>query len=154
MAELKTKKTEVSVESFLNGVADATQRADSFRLLEMMKEVTGEPPMMWGPTMVGCGGYHYVYESGHEGVCFLTGFSPRKGNLTLYFMAGFFEHVEPLLKKLGKCKLSKGCMYIKRLDDVDLAVLRELIQTNVKRLANMPKPQPKKTPAKKARKKS
>jgi hypothetical protein len=75
---------------------------------------------------------------------FLTGFSPRKGNLTLYFMAGFFEQIEPLLKKLGKCKISKGCMYIKNLDDVDLGVLCELIQANVKRLANMPKPQPKK----------
>ena len=154
MTELKTKKTEVSVESFLNGVADAKQRAESFRLVEMMKEITGEQPRMWGPTMVGFGDYHYVYESGHEGDIFLTGFSPHKGNLTLYFMAGFFEHVEPLLNKLGKCKLSKGCMYIKRLDDVDLGVLRELIHVNVKRLANMPKPQPKKPPAKKPHKKS
>src|SRR2546426_338061 len=121
MAELKTKKTAVSVETFLNGVADVQQRADAYRLIAMMKEITGEKPKMWGPTMVGFGDYHYVYESGHEGDTFLTGFSPRKGNLVLYFMAGFFEQVAPLLRKLGKCKTGKGCMYIKKLDDIDFA---------------------------------
>jgi Domain of unknown function (DU1801) len=153
MAELKTKKTEVSVESFLNAVADVKQRADAFQLVELLKDITGEEPEMWGPTIVGFGDYHYVYESGHEGDCCLTGFSPRKGNLVLYFMAGYFESAEALLKKLGKCKTSKGCMYIKKLEDVDLTVLRKMIEANIKRLSNMPKPEKKTTPSKTPRKK-
>jgi Domain of unknown function (DU1801) len=140
MAELKTKKTAVSVESFLNKVANAQQRADAFVILEMMTEITGAKPHMWGPSIVGFGEYHYVYDSGHEGDCCLTGFSPRKSALTLYFNAGFFEKAGPMLKKLGKYKTSKGCMYIKKLADVDRAVLRELIEINVKRLAKMHKP--------------
>ena len=151
MAEPKTKPTEVSVDSFLNGVADAQQRADALRVLEIMKEVTGKPPRMWGPTMVGFGEYHYVYASGHEGDTFLTGFSPRKGALTLYFMAGLEERFAAQLKKLGKVKTSKGCLYIKKLADVDLAVLREMIQANVVHLAGMPKSPPKPAPAKKGR---
>jgi hypothetical protein len=143
MAELKTKKTAVSVDSFLNGVADAQQRADAYTILELMKDITGAEPRMWGPSIVGFGEYHYVYESGHEGDMCLTGFSPRKSALVLYFNAGFFEQVGPKLKKLGKCKTSKGCMYIKKLADVDLAVLRELIETNIKRLVKMQKPKKK-----------
>jgi hypothetical protein len=143
MAELKTKKTAVSVDSFLNAVADAQQRADAYSILEMMKEITGEEPRMWGPSIVGFGDYHYVYESGREGDVCLTGFSPHKSALVIYFNAGFFEQVGPTLKKLGKCKTSKGCMYIKKLADVDLAVLRELVQANVKRLAKTHKPKKK-----------
>ncbi len=134
MAELKTKPTAVSVASFLNGVADAQKRADAFSLLAIMQEITGAEPRMWGPTMVGCGDYHYVYESGHEGDTFLAGFAPRKTELVIYFNAGFFETVAAKLKKVGKCKTSKGCMYIKKLADVDLAILRELLEANVKRL--------------------
>jgi hypothetical protein len=148
MAELKTKKTAVSVDSFLDGVADAQQRADAFVVLEMMQEITGETPKMWGPSIVGFGEYHYVYDSGHEGDCCLIGFSPRKSALVIYFNAGFFEQVGPTLKKLGKCKTSKGCMYIKKLADIDLAVLRELIETNLQRLRKMHKP--KKMPSKKS----
>jgi hypothetical protein len=85
MAELKTKPTAVSVDSFLEGVVDAQRRADAYTILEMMKEITSEPPKMWGPSIVGFGEYHYVYASGHEGDICLTGFSPRKSALTLYF---------------------------------------------------------------------
>ena len=151
MAELKTKATGVSVDSFLNGVADAQRREDAFTLVKIMKEITGMPPKMWGPTMVGFGEYHYVYASGHEGDTFLTGFSPRTGALTLYFMAGLEERFAAQLKKLGKVKTSKGCLYIKKLADVDLAVLREMIQENVAHLASMAKPPSKPAPAKKGR---
>src|SRR5437870_5024778 len=151
MAEPKTKPTEVSVDSFLDGVADAQQRADALRVLEIMKEVTGKPPRMWGPTMVGFGEYHYVYASGHEGDTFLTGFSPRKGALTLYFMAGLEERFAAQLKKLGNVKTSKGCLYIKKLADVDLAVLREMIKENVAHLTGMSMPPSKPAPAKKGR---
>jgi hypothetical protein len=153
VAELKTKQTEANVEAFLNGVADAQQRADAFTLLEMMKDVTGKPPKMWGPTMVGFGEFHYVYDSGHEGDTFLAGFSPRKAALTLYFMAGMDERFAALLKKLGKVKMGKGCLYIKKLADVDLDVLREMIRTNVSYLEALVKSRAKPDSAKKGRQK-
>lgn len=143
MAELKTKKTAVSVDSFLNGVANAQQRADAYVVLKVMKEITGETAKIWGPSIVGFGEYHYVYESGREGDICLNGFSPRKSALVLYCNAGLFEHAGPMLKKLGKFKTSKGCMYIKKLADVDLGILRELLQANVKRLRDLHKPKPK-----------
>jgi hypothetical protein len=152
MAEPKTKPTEASVESFLGGVADAQQQADAFRLLEVMKEVTGLPPRMWGPAMVGFGEYHYVYASGHEGDIFLTGFSPRKGALTLYFSAGLGRFADQVAK-LGKVKTGKACLYIKKLADVDLAVLRDMIRANLAHLAALAKPPAKSAPAKKGRKK-
>ncbi len=127
MAELKTKKTNASVEGFLNRVPDAQQRADAFVVLKLMKSVTKMKPKMWGPSIVGFGEYHYKYASGHEGDCCLTGFSPRKGNLTLYIMCGFEKHKD-LMKKLGKYKTGKSCLYIKRLADIDLPTLRELIR--------------------------
>ena len=151
MVELKTRATEVGVDSFLNGVADAQRRADAFTLVKIMKDITGMPPKMWGPTMVGFGEYHYVYASGHEGDTFLTGFSPRKGALTLYFMASLEERFAAQLKKLGKVKTSKGCLYIKKLADVDLAVLREMIQASVAHLTGMSK-SPRPASAKKSRK--
>jgi Domain of unknown function (DU1801) len=153
MAEPKTRPTEVSVDSFLNGVPEAQQRQDAFTLLEIMQEITGQPPKMWGPSMIGFGEYHYVYASGHEGDTFLTGFSPRKGALTLYFMAGLEDRFAAQLEKIGKVKTSKGCLYIKKLADVDLAVLREMIQANVAYLASMSKPPSKPAPAKKSRNK-
>ena len=152
MAELKTKKTAVSVEVFLNAVADEKQRADAFVLVAMMKELTGEKPVMWGPTMVGFGDYHYVYASGHEADTFLTGFSPRKGNLVLYFMPGL-ERFASLLQKLGKHKATKGCLYIKKLADVDLAVLREMIAAALAKPC-LPREQAKAAAAKKPRKKA
>ncbi len=153
MAEPKTKPTEASVEAVLNGVADEQQRADAFRILEIMKEITGKPPKMWGPTMVGFGEYHYVYASGHEGDTFLTGFSLRKGSLALYFTAGLQERFADLLSKLGKVKTSKGCLYIKKLADVDLNVLQEMIRANVAHLADIAAPKEAMESTKKSRKK-
>jgi Domain of unknown function (DU1801) len=131
MAEQKTKPTEASVETFLNGVTDKEQREDALKLLKLMKVATGMQPRMWGTSMIGFGECHYVYASGHEGDIFLTGFSPRKGKLTLYLMAGLDQRFAEQLKKLGKVKTGKGCLYIKKLADVDLAVLREMIKMNV-----------------------
>ena len=132
MAELKTKQTDASVEDFLQSVADA------FRILKLMKEVTRAKPRMWGTSIVGFGSYHYKYPSGCEGDWFVAGFSPRKGNLTLYLMSGFAGHAE-LLKKLGKHKTGKSCLYIKRLDDVDVAALRELVRASVAQVSKAAK---------------
>ena len=126
MAENKTRKTGASVEAFLDGVEHARRRADGRVLLEMMKEVTGLAPDMWGPGIVGFGDYHYRYESGREGDFFLVGFSPRKQNLSLYIPSGFPEH-DALLAALGKHRKGASCLYVNKLADVDLAVLRELI---------------------------
>ena len=153
MAKLKTQPTEASVDSFLNRIADVQQRADAFQMLEIMKEITGKPPKMWGQAMVGFGEYHYVYASGHEGDTFLTGFSPRKGALTVYFMPGLEERFAAELQKLGKFKTGKGCLYIKKLEDVDLAVLRDMIRSNVAQLPAVSKAPSESAPAKKGRKK-
>jgi hypothetical protein len=131
MAEAQTKPTEASVEAFLKAVDDEQQRADSFTILQMMQEITGQQPRMWGPSMVGFGDFNYEYASGHKGVCFRTGFAPRKGNLTLYFSSGLEERFAKELKRLGKHKASKACLHIKRLADVDLAVLRQMIEQNL-----------------------
>jgi len=133
MAELKTQKNDASVEAFLNTVADERKRRDCFTLLEMMQEVTGAEPLMWGDSIVGFGEYHYTYASGRAGDWFLTGFAPRKQNLTLYIMAGFDEYDE-LLGKLGKHSTGKSCLYIKRLADVDMAALNELIALSVRHM--------------------
>jgi hypothetical protein len=133
VAELKTKQNDASVEAFLQGVEDPRQRDDAFRVLELMKEITGEPPKMCGTSMIGFGSYHYKYASGREGEWFLTGFSPRKGNLTLYIMPGLDQY-GALLQKLGRYKTGKSCLCVKRLDDVDLATLLELVGLSVGRL--------------------
>ncbi len=130
MAEPKTKANDASVEAFLNAVPDERKRADSFRVLEIMREVTGEEPRMWGDSMVGYGSYHYKYASGQEGDWPLTAFSPRKANLTLYITPGF-ERYEELLGRLGKFTTGKSCLYVKRLSDVDEATLRELVRQSV-----------------------
>lgn len=130
MAELKTKVNDRSVEKFLNGIADAETRRDCFTILEMMKQATNAEPRMWGSSIVGFGSYHYKYESGREGDWFLTGFSPRKQNLTLYIMPGFARHDE-LMKKLGKYQTGKSCLYVKSLKDVNLPTLKQLIQQSV-----------------------
>ena len=134
MAELKTQPHEGSVEAFLNGVEEDGKREDAFALLKLMEEVTGEAATMWGDSIVGFGSYHYRYASGREGDWFLTGFSPRKRNLTVYIMAGFDEY-EALLEKLGKFKTGKSCLYVKRLADVDLDVLRELVRQSAEHVA-------------------
>ena len=131
-AENKTKETRASVEKFLNGIKDEKKREDSFKILKMMKQITKSEPKMWGSSMVGFGNYHYKYASGREGDWFLTGFSPRKQSLTLYMMS-YLEKHENILKRLGKYKTGKGCLYIKQLEDVDMKVLKELISTTVKK---------------------
>ena len=131
MAELKTKATSASVDAFLKRIPDQTRRRDCFTLLRLMQQVTKAKPKMWGAHIVGFGTYHYVYASGHEGDCCLTGFAPRKLDLTLYITSGFGPH-QALMAKLGKHKTGKACLYIKRLEDVNLAVLRRLIAASVK----------------------
>ena len=132
-AELKTKMSDASVEDFLNGVADEQQRADSFKVLELMKRVTGEEPKMWGPAIIGFGSRTLKYDSGRELEWMLTGFSPRKGNLTLYIMDGFAKYDE-LMAKLGKYKTGKSCLYIKRLADVNEKLLKNLVEDSVKHI--------------------
>ncbi len=130
MAENKTKETTESVAAFLDKATDAKTRRDCDAVTRIMKRVTGSPPRMWGPSMVGFGRYHYKYESGREGDSFLVGFSPRKPNLTLY-VTDEFEKYPHLMKKLGKHTTGKSCLYIKTLDDIDMKVLEELIETAV-----------------------
>ena len=130
MAELKTKPNRKSVKKFLDGVENEGRREDAWKVLALMEEVTGEKPAMWGDSIVGFGKYRYRYASGREGEWHLTGFSPRKANLTLYIMSGFTRFDE-LLGQLGKHKLGKSCLYLKRLDDVDMGVLRELVEASV-----------------------
>ena len=133
MAELKTKRNKGNVESFLNNIADEKKRHDSFIILESMKQVTGTEPEMWGESIIGFGSYHYKYKSGREGDWFLTGFSPRVQNLTLYIMAGFDEY-DQLLSKLGKHSTGKSCLYIKKIEDVDVDVLKELVKRSVEHM--------------------
>ena len=135
MAELKTKKNDDSVEAFLNSVDHDKRREDAFKVLELMKEVTGEEPKMWGGSIIGFGDYHYKYESGREGDWFLTGFSPRKKSLTLYIMAGFPEYGN-LMAKLGKYKTGKACLYINKIEDVDLPTLKELVKRSADHVAS------------------
>ena len=130
MASNKTVETDQSVEEFLNQVPEEKKRQDSFVILDLMKQVTGMGPKMWGDSMVGFGSYHYKYASGREGDYFLVGFSPRKQNLTLYIMAGF-DTYEELLKNLGRYKTGKSCLYINKIEDIDLAVLRTLVEQSV-----------------------
>jgi hypothetical protein len=130
VAELKTKPNDANVETFLNGIEDEKKRQDAFTILGLMKEVTGAEPKLWGSSIIGFGDSHYKYASGREGDWFLTGFSPRKQNLTLYIMGGLDHHAE-LLKALGKHKTGKGCLYINKLSDIDQATLRELVKRSV-----------------------
>jgi hypothetical protein len=124
MAETKTKPTDVSVDAFLDGIAHPVRRADGKAVRAMMERVTGEPAVMWGPSIVGFGSYHYRYASGHEGDMCRVGFSPRSANLVLY--VGGFPEYEALLARLGKHKRSKACLYLNKLADVDPAVLEEI----------------------------
>ncbi len=130
MAELKTQPNDTSVEQFLNTVENDTKREDSFTILELMRQVTGSDPIMWGDSIIGFGTYHYKYASGREADWFLTGFSPRVQNLTLYIMSGFDEY-DDLLGKLGKHSTGKSCLYVKRLENIDLDILKELIAKSV-----------------------
>lgn len=118
MAKNKTAETPINVTEFINRVKDEVKRKDSFTLIEIIKKQTGFDPKMWGTSIVGFGSYHYKYDSGHEGDSPLVGFSPRTSALTLY-LCGHFENREELLEKLGKYKSSKGCIYIKKLEDIN-----------------------------------
>lgn len=131
MAKNKTTETTESVTGFLNKVVDETKRKDAFRIVEIMQAQTGFEPKMWGPSIVGFGTYHYKYESGHEGDAPLAGFSPRKDALVIY-LATSFDQREELLKQLGKHKIGKSCLYIKKLDDVDLNVLKKMVLLSFK----------------------
>src|SRR6266566_6227984 len=130
MAALKTQPREESVTEFLDRIEEEARRTECYALLDMMKRVTKTDPRIWGSGVVGFGNYHYKYASGHEGDCFITGFAPRKGALTLYITAGV-ERFPKLVSKLGKHKAGKGCLYIKKLDDVNLSVLEDLLSQSV-----------------------
>jgi len=134
MAELKTRPNDQSVEAFLNSVEQGQKRDDSFAILELMEEATGEEAKMWGDSIVGFGTYRYKYASGREGDWMLTGFSPRRQNLTLYIMSGFDEY-DALLGKLGKHKTGKSCLYINKLADVDVETLKELVRRSAELMA-------------------
>jgi len=128
MSTIKTLKNDADVKAFISKIDDKTKREDSLVLLELFRKVTGEQPVMWGESIVGYGQYHYKSErSTQEGDWMLTGFSPRKQNLTLYIMQGF-DSFKDLVKDLGKCKTSVSCLYINKLSDVDLTVLEKLVE--------------------------
>jgi hypothetical protein len=129
MAETKTKPAKGSAAAFIKKVESEQKRRDSRELLELMQEITGEPATMWGPSIVGFGRRHYKYASGREGDMPLTGFAPRKDGLVLYI--GQNVQDKKWMAKLGKCRTGKGCLYVKKLDDIDRGVLRELLAKSV-----------------------
>jgi len=133
MATQKTRETSACVQSFLHSVGNRTRREDSLVMLDLMRDATGEEARMWGSSIVGFGSYHYVYESGREGDAMLTGFSPRKQNLAIYIMPGFSAHGS-LLEKLGKHKTGKSCLYVNTLADIDMKVLKTLVQRSVRHM--------------------
>lgn len=133
MAKNKTTETQNSVIDFINTVEDLTKRNDSFELVKLMQEQTGFEPKMWGPGIIGFGSYHYKYASGHEGDAPLVGFSPRKDAISLYLYSSF-ENKEELLSKFGKHKAGKGCIYIKKIVDIDVEILKKMISYSVENL--------------------
>lgn len=133
MAELKTRASNRSVAAFLKSVDNEARRADCLEVVDMMKKITRKKPRIWGESIVGFGTYHYRYDSGREGDSFITGFSPRKQYLTIYIMPGF-SHYSELMKKLGKYKTGACCLYLKTLDDIDRAVLKELVSKSVQHM--------------------
>jgi hypothetical protein len=135
MAKNKTTETEINVSDFLSSVPDETRRNDSFRLNEIIESISGCTPKMWGPSIVGFGSYHYKYESGHEGEAPLMGYSPRKDAISLYFSLEPQQRDE-MLARLGKHKSGKGCVYVKKLADVDQDVLAEMITASITFLKN------------------
>ena len=130
MSELKTKRNDGDVRGYLESVTNKRRREDALVMLELMREITGEPPEMWGSSIVGFGSYHYRYASGREGDWPIVGFAPRKQSLTLYIMPGF-DRYEALMAKLGKYKTGKSCLYINKLDDVNMETLKALIAESV-----------------------
>jgi len=131
-AKNKTQITKASPKEFISAVEPEKKRTDAEELLKFFNRVTGLKPQMWGPTIIGYGRYAYKYDSGREGEHMLTGFSPRKQNLTLYIMPGYqFDAMQEKLSRLGKHKLGKSCLYINKLDDVDMDVLEEIVLDGV-----------------------
>lgn len=130
MYKTKTSETDKDVTSFIDKVENVVKRNDSFTLVSLFTKVTGFQPKMWGPTIIGFGTYHYKYASGHEGDAPLAGFSPRKDSIVLY-IAPELKSREMLLSKLGKHKSGKACVYIKKLEDVDLSVIEQLITQSI-----------------------
>ncbi len=131
MAETKTKPTQLSVAAFIDAIADEAKRGDAKTLVKLMQKATGEKPKMWGPSIIGFGSYHYKYETGREGDMPLVGFSPRKAATVLYGLHGG-SGSDALLAKLGKCTSGKGCVYVKKLADVDQKVLDALVVAAVR----------------------
>jgi hypothetical protein len=127
----KTHATKASVTAFIDKQPKEEVRDDCRALMKLMHELTGEEPYMYGPTIVGYGTYHYTYASGHEGDAPLAAFSPRKPEVVIYTMGGMFEQEPELMRKLGKCKTTKGCLYVKRLADIDLRVLKTLLKRSI-----------------------
>lgn len=136
MAKNKTTETENSVIDFINTVEEENKRKDAFELVKIMTETTGFEAKMWGPAIIGFGSYHYKYDSGHEGDAPLAGFSPRKANTTVYFYLPE-ENREELLSKLGKHKSSKACIYIKKLSDIDVEILKNIITLSMEYVLNL-----------------
>jgi Domain of unknown function (DU1801) len=134
MAELKTKRSEASVDDFLDAIKDEQVREDCRTIADIMQKATKAKPQMWGTSIVGFGSYHYKYASGREGDWMLTAFSPRKQNITLYVYGGF-EGYDELMARLGKHSCGKACIYIKRLSDVHFPTLKKLINASVKHMA-------------------
>ena len=131
MAKNKTSASSDSVTAFINSVDDETKRKDSFRIVEIMEKESGFEPKMWGPSIIGFGSYHYRYDSGHEGDAPIIGFSPRKAAISLYLYADFAER-DKLLQQFGKHKTGRGCLYIKKLEDVSIEILKELVSLSIK----------------------
>ena len=136
MADLKTKPGKSSAAEFIRQIEDKDMRKSCRDLNALMRKITGKKPRMWGASMIGFGSYHYQYASGRDGDWFVTGFSPRKQNLTVYIMPGF-DTYQPLMKRLGKYKTGKSCLYIRRPEDIDWQVLEELIAKSVKDMAKV-----------------
>ncbi|MEN0011507.1 DUF1801 domain-containing protein [Flavobacterium nitrogenifigens] len=136
MAKNKTTETQNSVTDFINAVENEVKRNDAFELLKIIEEITGFEPKMWGPSIIGFGSYHYKYESGHEGDAPLAGFSPRKTAMTVYFYLPE-EKREALLSKLGKHTSSKACIYIKKLADINIEVLKKIILLSIEYTQNL-----------------
>jgi hypothetical protein len=136
MAEQKTVPTSEDVEQYLRSIDDEKKRKDSFTLVDLMRQVTGEQPRLWVGNIIGFGQYHYKYASGHEGDAALVGFAPRKSSISLYVLSGF-EGQEQLLAMLGKHKAGKGCLYVNRLDDIDLPTLGKILQGTVENIRRL-----------------
>lgn len=130
MYELKTKETRNSVREFIESVENPKRREDAYRLLDIFTEVTGLEAKMWGPSIIGFGSYHYKYASGHEGYAALVGFSPRKAKMSLYVTTGASKEKD-LLNKLGKYTSGKSCLYVNKLEDIDVDVLKRIITQSI-----------------------